>query len=223
MKISVIIPIYNGARFLEPTLDSVFAQTFPAHEVIAVDDGSTDASPEILRSYGDALVTIRKQNGGVASARNAGLARASGDAIAFIDQDDLWPEDRNRVMADFLAANPDAEVVAGKVEMLDQRSEPGPFVMDLRTVPREVLVGSLLVRSAVFARLGPLSTHVGYADDTDFLMRRLENGIRTSYLDIVSLVYRLHDNNTSADHDVGKELMLTVFRESLKRRRAARK
>ncbi len=89
--ISVIIPVYNVEAYLPRCLDSVIQNTYRNLEIICVDDGSTDGSPEILRDYAqrDARITlITKENGGVSSARNAGLDRISGDYIAFVDSDD---------------------------------------------------------------------------------------------------------------------------------------
>jgi glycosyltransferase involved in cell wall biosynthesis len=88
--ISVVVPVYNGSRYLGAALDSVLAQTHREVEVIAVDDGSTDNSPDILASYGERIMVIRQTNGGVAAARNTGIARARGAFVGFLDQDDWW-------------------------------------------------------------------------------------------------------------------------------------
>ncbi len=223
MKVSVIIPVHNGEAYLSEALASVFAQTSPAHEIIIVDDGSTDSSPEILRSFGDRLSVVRQENQGVAAARNVGLGLASGDAIAFLDQDDLWPEDRNRAMVEILAKDPVIDVVAGLVEIRDERRANPNTGENLETMRREMLVGSLLVRASLFATLGKFSTNVGYGDDSDFWVRRMESQTPTAFYDGVSLTYRKHDNNTSADSQVSNFHMLSVFRESLKRRRASSK
>lgn len=219
MRISVVIPVYNGARYLRETLDSVFGQTLQAHEVIIVDDGSSDQSPEILRAFGDRLQVYRQENQGVAAARNAGLTHVTGDAIAFLDQDDLWPADRNRIMAEALAAHPEAGVVVGLVEMLDQITVRRAMPTYMGIAPREMLVGSQLIRPSVFETVGKFSTGVGYADDTDFLLRRGEHRIATHYVDTVSLIYRLHDHNTSTDNEATRHHTISVFREALKRRR----
>lgn len=88
--VSVVVPVYNGEKYLRAALDSALVQTYPALEIIAVDDGSTDSSPEILASYGSRLTMIRQQNAGVASARNAAIGASSSEFIAFLDQDDWW-------------------------------------------------------------------------------------------------------------------------------------
>ena len=90
--ISVIIPIYNMEFYLERCVDSVLNNTYQNLEVICVDDGSTDHSMEILRRYEAAdprIVVIAKENGGVSSARNAGLDRMTGEYVTFIDSDDF--------------------------------------------------------------------------------------------------------------------------------------
>lgn len=219
MTLSVIIPTYNGAAYLRETLESVFAQTLPADEVIAVDDGSTDGSPDILCSFGDRITIVRQKNQGVAVARNTGLEHASGDLIAFLDQDDLWPADRNRRLVEALRDNNTAEVAAGLVAIRYERSTPPDPLWNLATMLREYLLGSLCIRADLFRKLGRLNTNVGYADDTDFWFRRDEANTPTIYLDDVTLVYRLHDKNTSWDRSRSNGLLLTVLRERLKRRR----
>lgn len=89
-RVSVIIPTFNRARTLPGAVRSVLAQTRPADEVIVVDDGSEDETPDILESYGPPVTAIRQSNKGLASARNAGLARATGQWIGFLDSDDEW-------------------------------------------------------------------------------------------------------------------------------------
>lgn len=91
LKFSVIIPVYNKAEFLESTLDSVFSQTYPHFEVIAVNDGSTDCSLKILEKYkAKGLNIINKENQGVSVARNIGIKDAQNEYIALIDADDIW-------------------------------------------------------------------------------------------------------------------------------------
>jgi glycosyltransferase involved in cell wall biosynthesis len=90
VAISVVIPCYNGARFLRETLESVARQTYPADEVIVVDDGSTDASAAVAASFGPPVRVLRQANQGESVARNNGIAAAAGDWIALLDADDLW-------------------------------------------------------------------------------------------------------------------------------------
>ncbi len=104
MHISVIIPTFNRAGSVGDAIDSVLAQTADGDarmrvEIIVVDDGSTDATHAVLQRFGDRITAIRQENGGVSAARNAGLARARGDWITFLDSDDLWLPNRLDVLA----------------------------------------------------------------------------------------------------------------------------
>lgn len=87
---SVVIPAYNREDYIEQCLDSVFAQSFNAYEIIVVDDGSTDRTVEILKGSGDRIQLICQENGGAGVARQTGCAKARGEYIAFLDSDDLW-------------------------------------------------------------------------------------------------------------------------------------
>ena len=87
---SAVIPVYNRAGLIRTTLDSVFAQNRPELDVVVVDDGSTDATVSVLRSYGDRITLVQQDNSGPGAARNAGIAAAQGEYIAFLDSDDLW-------------------------------------------------------------------------------------------------------------------------------------
>ena len=87
-RFSVIIPVYNAAATLQRAIESVQKQSWPAHEIIVVDDGSTDCSADVAQGYGATVTLIRQANAGVSAARNAGAHAASGDWLAFLDADD---------------------------------------------------------------------------------------------------------------------------------------
>ena len=89
-KVTVVIPVYNGGRYLRESIDSVLAQTFHDYEIVCVDDGSTDDSPVLLQEYGARLRVVRQENSGQSAARNVGVKLARGEYIALLDQDDVW-------------------------------------------------------------------------------------------------------------------------------------
>lgn len=109
--VTVVVPAYNGAHLIEHTLDSLLAQRHPRVEVIVVDDGSTDNTLEVVRNHPVGATVIEQGNRGVAVARNRGLAEASGKWVAFLDQDDLWQQDRLTTLL-ALAAKTGAAAVA---------------------------------------------------------------------------------------------------------------
>lgn len=106
--ISVIIPTYNRASLLREAVDSVLNQTFQNFEVIVIDDGSKDETPEVLETYNDRLRYWYQNNQGVSAARNRGLQHARGSLIAFLDSDDLWLPGKLAAQIDFFSQNPEA-------------------------------------------------------------------------------------------------------------------
>jgi len=113
--ISVVIPAYNAERYLEQTLESVFAQTCLPLEVIVVDDGSTDGTAEIAARYPVRL--IHQQNGGICSARNAGVRASAGTWVAFLDSDDIWFPDKLEEQTKFLQMYPEVGLVVSDLAM----------------------------------------------------------------------------------------------------------
>jgi glycosyltransferase involved in cell wall biosynthesis len=113
-RISVIIPTYNRAALVREAVESVLGQTYSDFEVVVIDDGSTDETEEVLRSFDDPRVkVIRRSNGGVAAARNSGLIAARGDYLAFLDSDDLALPERLSLQLSAMEENPDAGLVYG--------------------------------------------------------------------------------------------------------------
>jgi glycosyltransferase involved in cell wall biosynthesis len=134
--VSVIIPAYNAEAFLGETLDSVLAQTYPNLEIIVVDDGSTDATPHLLETYGDRICVLHQANAGQAAARNYGARKAHGELLAFLDSDDLWDPDK----------------IARQVALLTRFPEALATYCDHRTIDEQ---GRLLASSAALSNPRP--------------------------------------------------------------------
>ncbi len=111
-KISVVIPIYNMSAFIDKTLESVLRQEYPAHEIIVVDDGSTDDTPVILEKYSGIIRSRRTLNSGPSASRNIGIEMATGDYIAFLDADDRWFRDRLKILAQYIEQYPNIGLFA---------------------------------------------------------------------------------------------------------------
>lgn len=119
-KVSVIIPVYNDEKYLEQCVKSALDQTYQNLEVILVDDGSTDTTPTLCEKLHDQDQRVRvlhKENGGVGSSRNAGLAMATGDYVLFIDNDDLIDKDQIEILHDLLKKT-DADIAIGNYRLL---------------------------------------------------------------------------------------------------------
>jgi len=106
-KCSVVIPAYNAAGFIRRTIDSVLAQTYSDYELIVVDDGSTDDTAEVVKSYGERVRYIYQENAGGGAGRNTGIAAAEYDWIALLDHDDEWLPEKLQAQMDLLERNPD--------------------------------------------------------------------------------------------------------------------
>jgi glycosyltransferase involved in cell wall biosynthesis len=119
--VSVVIPTYNRGDVIGETLDSVFAQTQPPDEIIVVDDGSTDATEEAIARFRDRIVYLRQANGGLASARNAGMARATSTYVAWLDSDDLYEPEKLAVQVQFMERHSDYVLCATDFSAFDGR------------------------------------------------------------------------------------------------------
>jgi glycosyltransferase involved in cell wall biosynthesis len=113
MKTSAVIPAYNAEKHIARAIDSVLAQTRPADEIIVVDDGSIDKTPDVVRSFGDKVIFIQQENAGASAARNTGINAASGDWIAFLDADDEWLPSRLELQFKHLNNYPDLVWITG--------------------------------------------------------------------------------------------------------------
>jgi glycosyltransferase involved in cell wall biosynthesis len=118
-RFSVVIPAFNSAATLARAIESVRAQSWPAHEIIVVDDGSTDATAGVARQFGDAVRLLQQPNSGVSVARNAGAAAATGDWLAFLDADDWYAPDRLKLHAEWIAGDAALDCLTGDYEYRD--------------------------------------------------------------------------------------------------------
>lgn len=116
IKFSVIIPIYNGATTLARALDSVLAQSYPAYEIILVDDGSTDQTSSVASAYADRVHYVYQSNAGVSAARNYGAQIAKGEWLAFLDADDWFYPDRLRLHAEWISEDNTLDFLTGDQE-----------------------------------------------------------------------------------------------------------
>ena len=120
LLVSVVIPSFNCARVIGATLESVLAQTHPRLEIIVIDDGSTDGTEQAVGPYRDRIVYVRQDNQGLAAARNAGLSRARGDLVAWLDADDLWSPEKVALQLDILRQHPDCVLIASDFSAFDE-------------------------------------------------------------------------------------------------------
>lgn len=110
--VSVVVTTYNQAPYIEQALKSVLAQSYQPYEVIVVDDGSTDDTPSRIAAFAERVIYVRQENQGVAGSRNAGIRRARGEYLAFLDGDDLWEPEKLAVQVAQARRHPDSGLIA---------------------------------------------------------------------------------------------------------------
>jgi len=217
--ISAIIPVLNGERFLEAAVASVLGQRHTDVEIVVVDDGSTDATPEVARRLGEAIRYVRQGNRGLPGARNTGLRESRGEWIAFLDVDDLWSDDKLALQSARLAASPAARIVLGRTQLL---TESGGTFTPWGEPVLAASLGAALVRRRVFEDVGLFDETQRYCDDLDWFMRARERGVPIVVGDEVTLHYRRHGDNMTNQLGAGNHGLLSMLKKSLDRRRQER-
>lgn len=225
-SVSVILPVLDGARFIREALDSVMGQKGVdslALEIVVVDDGSSDGTLDIVAEACPQAVILHTPRLGPAGARNAGLARAKGAVIGFIDHDDLWPEDKLARQLATLDQDPDLDIVVGRTRY-HRMPDATPRMLRFTHTDDSlhfVQLGAVLVRRRVFDRIGPFCEQLRFAEDYDFFMRARDAGLRIRFVDGLSLIYRLHATNMTNQQPTDQLDFIHGLRRSLKRRREA--
>jgi glycosyltransferase involved in cell wall biosynthesis len=214
--VSVVIPVFNGERFLREAVESVLAQKYSPVEIIIVDDGSTDGTATVARSLSETVRYLHQTNQGPAAARNRGIKQARGSLIAFADADDLWPADKLEMQLPYLITAPAIEIVMGRIQQVllsatkaDEFAEPA-FSVNL---------GSAVIRKSVFERVGLFDETMRYSEDVDWFMRARETGVAITTIDAVTLFYRQHEQNMTRGKSTSELNVLKALKKSLDRRR----
>ncbi len=204
--ISVILPTYNGSKYLREALDSVFAQTHTRFEVIIIDNGSVDDTLKTLSEYHGKLKVLSESRKGVAFARNTGIANASGDHIAFIDQDDIWLPDKLKTQLDILLKFDQIGMVGCSYYSIDGSSAITGLVEKRDVKSRNYLKDELfvrnfigppvcmLIRKDVLNHVGLFDTNLNGVEDKDLWFRIL-NKYDLKFSEKPLIKYRIHSNN----------------------------
>jgi glycosyltransferase involved in cell wall biosynthesis len=241
--ISVVMPVYNGSRYLRQAVEAVLAQTQRSCELIAVDDGSSDDSAAILAGYGERVVFLRQANcGNVGQVRNAGIAHARGEFVAFLDQDDWWEPTKLAKQIALFRADERVGLVHTATRYFDE--DCGVFVQPLDAMGRpDKLVGdcyerlllgnsicnsSVMVRRSALDAVGPCSLRVPGNTCQDYeLWLRIAERFSLAFVPAPLSVFRLHsaqghrDRRTMLSAEVGV-LLDRHSEQEWKRRGAAR-
>ncbi len=219
--VSVIIPVYNGERFLAAAIESVLAQDYSAFEVTVVDDGSTDCTAQIAQSFKDVWY-ISQPNQGHGAARNSGIEVSQGELLAFLDADDLWNPRKLSVQVSYLIDHPDiGYVVAGIRNFIEPGIERPSWVSEkmLGDNPEGYSTCTLVVRRTVMDQIGVFDTSYAFATGVDWFLRAGDAAIPMVSLPDVLVYRRVHDANRSHEGRAKALEYLRAARMSLRRKR----
>jgi len=226
-RVSVVIPAYNVERYLREAIESAVAQTAPPHEILVVDDGSTDGTGAIAdavaREHAQVRV-IHQDNGGPAVARNSAIEVAAGEFLTFLDADDAMVPDRIEGQVGYLLAHPEADVVIGATELV---AEPG-VEFDAAFLRHEIgaqqhadgiNLMAMTARARVFAELGAFDPSYRLSEDYQWLVRAHTREATIALVPRIVVRRRLHEANVSQSVDDVRSQMFRVVREHIREQR----
>jgi GT2 family glycosyltransferase len=223
LKVSVVIPVHNGEKYLAQAIESVLSQTFRDFELLIVDDGSSDGTAAIIRGYAGRDPRIRclsQENRGVASAGNRGLQEARAEWVARLDADDVFLPEKLERQAAFIRGNPDAKIVGTLAGFIDHAGRSlglvgteGPFTpAEFHRLVRErrpiyfVNSSTLMHRETVLA-LGGYREPFAPAEDVDLWIRMVESGHLMLKIPEPLLLYRMHGESLTMTQNARQRLL----------------
>ena len=223
--VSVVVPVFNGERFIGEALASLRCKQKIETEIIVVDDGSADGSVGIVKALAEQDSRIHLITGdhhGVAATRNIGVRAAAGEYITFLDCDDICPPGRIARQALKLASENSVAVVVGETlwfEALTPECEPVPGTRRMRAMC--VTLHSALFRRSVFETYGLFDEQLKSCEDLDFFLRLSEGGAHFLIETEIASLYRRHPGNMTKDSQLEQKGTLAALRRSIARRRGA--
>ena len=218
--VSVIIHTYNNEKFIAETVESVLNQTYKDYEIIVVDDGSVDGTRDALLPYMHGIRYHYKENGGIASAKNAGISLSQTEFVAFLDHDDLWAPDKLQLQMECFNENPKVGLVYAKYTSFRDGKE-------LRTKPekgysgwifKELLSKSFIQTSTVIVKreclnaVGPFDESFSLGDEYDMFLR-ISKKFQCGFVDKGLTRYRVHDTNASKNDFLFDNENLGVYKK----------
>jgi len=220
--VSVVMPVFDGARHLAEAIEGVLAQTYRPIELIVVDDGSSDNSAEIARRYAPSVRLLTQMHEGCGSARNRGATAARGAYLAFCDADDRYPPDRLRRQLAALNSSPDLDAVFGEIREFLSPDLGEDVTRQLRApIERRStrMMITILLRTDSFRRVGPFGNDYGRGLELDWLARADDAGIRIEACDGIVTYRRLHDASTGFRQRGEENDYVRAARSAIARRR----
>ncbi len=219
MKISVIIPVYNVGQYLDACIDSVLCQTFQDFEIIAINDGSTDNSLEILEKYQKKIRIFTQENAGLSKVLNLGISKSLGEYIAFLDGDDLWVKDKLEKQLNLIESEPHVDAVFGKIKQFlsDELLEKKDRFRFEEYPASPFMKISILIKNTAFMRFG-LFADVKFGDFVEWFDRVRSLGLNYLLSNEIIAFRRIRENSMSQQNGY-YESLLHILKKKIEAKR----
>jgi glycosyltransferase involved in cell wall biosynthesis len=221
--ISVIMPVYNGERYLTGTIKSILSQNYKPIEIIAVDDGSADNSAQIIKQF-SSLRYYFQTNSGPNATRNAGIKKARGDFLAFIDQDDIWlPGKLTRQMSAF-EGKPDLDIVYGHVEQFysSDINEIKVHIKQSNMIMPGYIPSAMMVKRKSLLLVGLFDAKLRMGELIDWYARAMEQHLISAMLPDIVVKRRIHETNIGILEPQSRIDYVRALKTTLDRRRSVK-
>lgn len=218
--ISVILPVYNGDKYLNESIRSVINQDFKNFELIIVDGNSVDSTVEIAKKFSESQI-IYQDNQGISDAFNSGIKKAKGKFIAFQSCDDIWTENKLKLQLNFLQNNSDIQYTTSKFKYFKEDNEPIPTGFKEELLEKELngqTLETFFGRKKLFNEVGLFDTEFSSALDVEWFSRLNDMKIKNHRIDVVLLLKRLHSRNLSLNEKNNRYQILKALRKSINRK-----
>ena len=208
LRISVITPSFNQGGFIGRTLASVANQSYPAHEHLIFDGGSSDSTIEVLKAAGSSIRWVSRPDGGQADAVNQGLQCAEGDVIAWLNSDDIYYPGAFEQVAAAFSANPELDVLYAMADHIDVDDQPFEEYPTIPWDPEKLRQTCFICQPALFFhrrvidKVGLLDAGLHYCMDYDYWLRLADAGCRFTYLPVKLAGSRLYADNKTLSNRV---------------------
>ena len=221
--ISVIIPVFNGEKYLAQAIESVLAQEGFNFDIIVVDDGSTDNTAKIAENFGSLVRYHYQENSGPGATRNQGIKMANGDFFAFLDADDLWTADKMKHQWTSFEEDPRLDMAFGHIRQF-YTPELSQAEKDRIRIPVEIMpghhAGTMLIKKESFLRTGLFKEELRVGEFIDWYARAAELNLKSIMLPDVLMKRRIHRTNLGTYLRDQRSGYVHVLKAALDRRRA---
>jgi len=221
--VSIIIPVYNGEKYISDTIQSVIDQTYKNWELIIVDDGSTDNTAEIVKQFNDSRISyIKKNNTGVSDTRNVGAMISKGEILSFLDADDIWLPENLEKKVEKLINEPKCVLLYSSMFLWDERENYKNCSIikkifyneweKFRNLMTPAIPSSAIIKRNCFFEAGMFDTNISTSADFDLAIRLRELG-EFGYLDEPLVLYRSHPSQMHNNIALYKHDMIYILKK----------